>query len=300
MARARSRRARPLDGVTQDPVEASVVIPTIGRPSLLRMCLDSLALCDPRPGEVLVVDQGTDSATAAVLNRLASLSVTHLRCDGSGRGRAVNAGLTAAANEIVLVTDDDCTVASDWVGLGFRRISDRPDTILTGRVLPTGNADSVPARNDDEVDREYRGKAKWGTLFGGNMVCHRSPLLALGGFDERIMPAAEDDELSYRWLDAGGGIRHDPDLVVWHLAWRTREELEEAYVRYAIGLGVFYAKYLRRGDLTMLRAVGRDLYEALRSLVGAALHARARWNDPRRATLRGLPIGLARGWRAFR
>jgi GT2 family glycosyltransferase len=124
----------------------------------------------------------------------------------------------------------------------------------------------------------------------------------MGGFDERFGPAeaAEDNEFCYRWLRAGGELVFEPALVVWHHDWRSPEQLEELYVRYARGQGFLYAKHLRAGDLHMLRWIARDLYWAGRGALSGLLKRRERWTDPRRGIRRGLPGGFLAGWRTYR
>jgi glycosyltransferase involved in cell wall biosynthesis len=51
--------------------EASVVVRTIGRPQLLRACLESIAACDPRPAEIVVVDQDPTGETRLVAEAFA-------------------------------------------------------------------------------------------------------------------------------------------------------------------------------------------------------------------------------------
>jgi GT2 family glycosyltransferase len=146
------------------------------------------------------------------------------------------------------------------------------------------------------------GLRRGGVLFPNNMLLPRAHVLELGGFDERFGPeeAAEDNEFCYRWLKAGNELRYEPSLMVNHHDWRSPEELERLYVRYARGEGFFYAKHLRRGDLRMLTFVVRDLYRALRGLASAVVKRREAWTDPRRGILRGLPGGLVAGWRTYR
>jgi GT2 family glycosyltransferase len=122
----------------------------------------------------------------------------------------------------------------------------------------------------------------------------------IGGFDERIVPAAEDLDLCYRWLRSGRRLRHVPEMVVHHHDWRSREELAELYVTYQRGQGVFYAKHLRRRDLTILRFVANDVGRAARGLLSRLVYGTPRWADPRRGIPRGLPAGLWAGWREFR
>ena len=284
-----------------EAVPVTVVIPTIGRLEPLRRCLESLARSAPPPAEILVVDQSHDPAIEQAVSELVGARGRVVRCDGVGVARARNDGLRAAAHDIVLVTDDDCTVARDWVSTGAQLAATHRRAIVTGKVLPVGDPRAVPSTKDDPAPRDLSGERRGGWLFGNNMVLPRSDVLELGGFDERFGPeeAAEDNEFCYRWLKAGRPLRYEPSLVVDHHDWRSPDDLERLYVRYARGEGFFYAKHLRRGDLRMLRFVARDVGWAVRGLVSGLVKRRASWTDSRRGILRGLPGGFVAGWRAY-
>lgn len=282
-------------------VRISVVIPTVGRPAQLDRCLGSIAACDPRADEIVVADQSGEEEVADVVRRFADAGARIVRCPGRGVSASRNTGLEAAVNEIVLVTDDDCTVDSDWVGIAWRLMRDDPDKIVSGRVLPVGDSKTTPSIIDDPVPKDYTGERRGGLLLAGNMVLNRSKVLAEGGFDETFSPdeAAEDNDFCYRWLKAGHRLFYDPVLVVHHHDWRTPEELRRLYRRYAQGEGFLYAKHLRQGDLRMLGFIARNLVWWLRSLAAAVVKGREDWSDFRRAIPRGLAVGLWRGWRAY-
>jgi GT2 family glycosyltransferase len=278
----------------------TVVLPTIGRPELIRRCLESLACCEPRADEILVVDSSDDSAVADVAAGFAEAGVRRIPYSTPGLGNAFNLGLREAKHEIVLLTNDDCTVERSWVGRGLRHVLQADDAIVTGRVRPHGdNTDRVPSTIDDPVRREYVGRPIF-VLYTQCMSLRRAAVLEIGGFDGRIQPSAEDNDLSYRWLRAGRRIRYEPDFIVWHHDWRTREQLERLYVNYGIGQGMVYAKHLRRGDLVVARYLLWALYAILRGLAARLIHGPRNHPDPRLGLLRGLPVGLARGWRAGR
>jgi len=279
----------------------TVVIPTIGRVELLRACLTSLAACRPAPDEMLVVDQSHDPEVAALVTQFAGAGARLVPSFGRGVAKGRNDGLRAAANEIVLITDDDCTVAPDWIEQTWRQMGADPRKIVTGRVLPVGDPDAVPSTIDDPEPHDYTGAPRTGALFPNNVALPRSMVLALGGFDERFSPTefAEDNEFCYRWLKAGNRLLYEPSLTVWHHDWRTPDQLERLYVTYARGEGFLYAKHLRQRDLRMLRFIARDLYWALRATGSAVVKRRPRWTDPRRATFRGLPAGFLLGWRVY-
>ncbi|HEX2112359.1 MAG TPA: glycosyltransferase family A protein [Gaiellaceae bacterium] len=277
-------------------VPASVVVPTIGRPGLLQALLESLVRCQPLPAEIVVVDQSGDDATARVVKRFADAGARLVACAPRGPARAMNVGLTAAQHEAILFIDDDCTVARDWAARAADHVERDPEAIATGRVLPAGDPRAVPSVKDDDAPHDYTGEVSFSVLYSGNMAVGRSAALGLGGFDERLL-TAYDNDFCYRWLRAGRALRYDPAMVVWHCDWRTPDELVELYVAYARGQGAFYAKHLRGGDFGLLRYVGRDLYAGVRSLATVALRGTPRWADPRRGILRGLPTGLLEGWR---
>ena len=287
--------------MTSGALAVSVVVPTLGRAEQLRACLESLAGCTPRAAEVLIVDQSGDASVRDLVAAFASIDARLVACAGRGVSKGRNLGLREARHEVVLVTDDDCTVAPDWVAKGWELIAAEDDGIVTGRVLPVGDPSAVPSWKEDERPHDFTGQVHAGALFPNNMALRRSVVLAAGGFDEHFGPAeaAEDNEFCYRWLKAGRGLRYEPALVVWHHDWRPPAQLDQLYVAYARGQGFLYAKYLRQGDLTMLRYIARDLYWALRGLASGLVKGRERWTDPRRGILRGLPGGLWHGWRVY-
>lgn len=279
-----------------DVAPVTVVLPTIGRPRLIRTCLESLASCEPRAGEILVVDSSVDADVERVVAAFSSVGARTIHCDRPGLGTAFNVGLGQSQHEIVLLTNDDCTVERSWVGVGFSHAEEESLAIVTGRVRPHGDPEVVPSTIDDPVPYEHVGKPGF-VLYTQCMAVRRSHVLEFGGFDGRIRPSAEDNDLSYRWLRAGRAIRYEPDFVVWHHDWRTREQLEHLYVGYGIGQGMLYGKHLRRGDIAIARFVLRDVYAGCRGVASRIVRGRPTNADWRMGHLRGLPIGLVRGWR---
>jgi hypothetical protein len=140
----------------------------------------------------------------------------------------------------------------------------------------------------------------WAAGSGGNFAAHRDLLLRYGGWDERLGPgspgrAAEDAELLYRILRAGGVIRYEPAAVVRH-EWQTWERRLATRSSYGYGVGALCGMWLRRGDrfaARMLSAYGRDHVRQ----VAAAVRGRDRrsLNEHLRA-LAGLVPGLLYGW----
>lgn len=287
------------DGAT---VPVTVVVPTVGRVALLEACLRSIIRCDPAPAEVIVVDQSGGDDVARLVTELGP-PVRHVPQEGRGIARAVNAGFRAAANEVVMRTDDDCTVAPDWVGVSAERMAERPDGMLTGQVRAGGDPAGTPSTITDPEPKDHTGAEPAWVLYSGNMAVNRERALELGGFDEQqgLLVAAEDNDFCYRWMDAGLPLRYEPAMVVWHHDWRTPAELRRRYGAYARGQGAFYAKHLAGGDRRFLRHVRDDVRAGLRANLQALRRPSTfRTPDEARALLVGIPVGMVSGWRGAR
>ncbi len=87
-------------------LKASVIVPTRGRAGYLRVALESLAAQDLEPGdyEVLVVDDGPDAETRALVQQMAAHSRARLRyterAGVPGLNSARNTGIAAAASDL--------------------------------------------------------------------------------------------------------------------------------------------------------------------------------------------------------
>jgi GT2 family glycosyltransferase len=279
-----------------DVLPISVVVPTIGRASLLSSCLESIARCRPGAADVVVVDQSADHAVRVVVDEWASAGARLVTSDVRDRGHAVNLGMQHARNDLVLVTDDDCTVSSSWIESAWLVLEHNGAAIVTGRVLPEGDEQGIPSTIVDEAARDYTGHVHYGALFGGNMGCDRNEFLAFGGFDVRVT-SAEDNDFCYRWLRAGRTLVYEPAMQVWHHGWRSPDELKRVYVAYGRGQGLFYGKHLRSGDLGVLRFLLTDVYRGLRGTLAVLVRGEPAWPDARVGLLRGLGRGLPTGLR---
>ena len=177
-------------------------------------------------------DQSGDVHIAALMGDLGDARLVRVACDGIGASRARNAALQSASHDVVMLTDDDCRVGSEWVAVGWAHLASRSGTIVTGRVLPGSNDGApIPSTMTDEAVRDWTGVPNRGVLSTGNMAARRSELIGLGGFDERpsLRGAAEDNDLCFRWIGAGKHLEYHPDVVVWHEDWRPPDEVRAVY-----------------------------------------------------------------------
>jgi hypothetical protein len=147
------RRWDALDALNGEPDErrlsASVVIVTRDRPAQFARCVASLVGQRRLPDELVVVDGSASAETTAVVSRAAAPFPTRLvRGSGPGVAAARNAGLAAAAGEMIAFIDDDAVAEAEWLeALEFCLLRDPRVGIAGGSVLHLEDGrDDVVAR----------------------------------------------------------------------------------------------------------------------------------------------------------
>ena len=188
----------------------TIVVPTLGRPSLQAL-LDALAAASgPRPHALVLVDDRRDATADALSPSTAGLDIeVDVVCSGGvGPAAARNAGWRRARTPWVSFLDDDVVPASDWyecLGEDLAAAEDDP----AGTVAGTQGMVEVPlpaGRPPTDWERGTAGLASsaWITA---DMSYRRSWLSRVGGFDERFPRAfREDSDLALRVLAAGGRL----------------------------------------------------------------------------------------------
>jgi len=281
-----------------DP-ELTLVIPTLGRPILRRM-LGAVIAGDTWPARVVIVDQGPDAATAALVEEMRStgLDVLYLPSSRTGRSAGLNDGIARVATPYVAITDDDCLVAPDWLRRLGERLRRHAPAIVTGRV-DAGEGEAQLAVVTSEVEEiQSRPRLRFDRLSGGNMGMSLAVARRVGPFAEAAsMRTAEDNEYAYRALRAGIPIVYAPDVAVAHLGWRDTAGRIEQYRGYALSQGGFFGWYLRQGDGFIALRVAVHLLRSLRRWLVARLKGDDEMALNGRAYVLGLLPGLRAGWR---
>jgi hypothetical protein len=169
----------------------SVVVPTMGRPSLAAL----LAALGDTDVEIVVVDDRPSPHPP--------LEVDAKVVAGPARGPAAarNAGWKAARGDWIAFLDDDVLPDPDWI----ERLTDDLDAAGEGVGGVQGRL-SVPLPEDrrpTDWERVTAGLAE-GAWITADMAYRRAALARCGGFDERLPRAfREDAELAFRVRKAG-------------------------------------------------------------------------------------------------
>jgi len=196
-------------------IEASVIIPTKGRPGYLRAALASLSAQDLGPGayELLVVDDGPSVETRSVTQEAARRSevrIGYVEREGvPGLNSARNTGIAAAESDFIVFVDDDVEAPPGWLRelvegrrrhAGYQAFGGPIRLRLEGSRLRMCGREQPPITTLDGGLRDREIELVW----GANMGIDRSAIELAGAFDAGV-PYGFDEDMWERRLRAAGG-----------------------------------------------------------------------------------------------
>ncbi|MDQ7786431.1 MAG: glycosyltransferase [Thermodesulfovibrionales bacterium] len=255
------------DSLSTD-ISVSVVIATYDRPDDLRDCLTSLLSQNTkRPVEIIVVDNHPAShITPPVVNEFPDVMlVTEPR---KGLSFARNKGIAVCSGDIVITTDDDVTLPSDWLDTLIAPFGSPAVGAVTGNVFPKELETKAQylfelygglGRGFDilEADRKWfesglrQALPTWklgstaNAAFRVGIFSHSQ----IGLMDETLgagtpTGCSEDTYLFYKILKAGYTIVYEPKAYVWHKHRRTMSALRHQIYNYSKGHVAYHLKTL--------------------------------------------------------
>ncbi len=225
-----------------------LVVVTFERAEALAVALASTLRQTRAPDALMVADDGSGAAVAAVIEACAARApfpVQHVRQDHAGfrAGRVRNLAIAQTDCEHVVLLDGDMVLHPDFVADHLRAA--RPghwtqgvriplDAAATRRVLQTGRTPAAWARGIDLRRRPYalhapragRRLERAANAFVSVKSCNqgfwRADLLRVNGFDEDLTGwGSEDKELCARLVNVG--VRRQTlvfSAIAWHLEHR--------------------------------------------------------------------------------
>ncbi len=223
----------------------SVVVCTRNRPELLRRCLEALA-GHKGAFEVLVVDQGDTPAPIP-----GDLRFRHLPHHERGLAAGRNAGVRAAAGNVIAFLDDDAVPDSGYIPALEKCFEEDAQVVAAaGRILAL--EDGRPyARVHDGTPR-HLGQRDWLRFLGGNFAIRRAVFDEIGPFDERFgagrrWASGEETDYFFRMMYWNCRIAYVPAAVVHHPREpvdRAPRELRQKLLAYGRGQGALFARHL--------------------------------------------------------
>ena len=179
-------------------MDISVIIPTYNREALIGRALDSVQAQSSQPAEVIVVDDGSTDASAALIRRMYP-GVNYIYQENQGVSSARNAGIAIAQYDWLALLDSD----DEWLPAKLAAQSAALSRNPGHRICHT---DEIWIRRNQRVNpmRKHAKSGGWiyekclplCAISPSSVLIHRSVFEDVGGFDEQL-PACEDYDL---WL----------------------------------------------------------------------------------------------------
>ena len=220
----------------------SVIVCSYNGARTIRDCLEALARLEYPNFDVIVVDDGSTDATAAIASEY---DVRLIRTPNRGLSSARNTGLWAARGELIAYIDDDAFpdphwlhylatmfVSTDCAGIGGPNLPPPGDGTIADCVANAPGGPTHVLLSDWEAEH----------IPGCNMAFRRAELLAIRGFDPQFRVAGDDVDLCWRLQQRGLRVGFSPAAIVWH----HRRNSVRAYWRQQVGYGKAEALLARK------------------------------------------------------
>lgn len=194
----------------------SVVVCSYNGARTIRDCCEGLLRLNYPNFEVIIVNDGSTDATAAIVEEYGFYLIS---TENRGLSSARNIGMNAATGEIVAYLDDDAYPDPHWltylastfmntshVGIGGPNIAPPGDGEIAECIA---NAPGNPVHvllSDREAEH----------IPGCNMAFRKSYLEAIGGFDTQFRVAGDDVDVCWRLQQQGWTLGFSHAAVVWH------------------------------------------------------------------------------------
>ncbi len=218
----------------------SILVPAYNEEQSIVSCLNSLVSVAYDDKEIIVVDDASTDRTVQAIEKFLDKGVILVRREkNGGRAAALNTGLRRAMGDVVITTDADTVVPSDWLQR-FTSCFERQGVVAVGGAYQACNKDKSLSYATSILDQilnvVFKKSLIPNKLSGVNSAIRRNALLHFGGFNENSW-WSEDSELGWK-LKRTGKVVYDPDNVVnttypdtWSDIWKRK-----FYWGYAMGL----------------------------------------------------------------
>ncbi|MBV9284031.1 MAG: glycosyltransferase, partial [Acidimicrobiia bacterium] len=251
---------------TSPALSVSVVVPAHNEARVIDKTITAIRRLRTQPCQVIVVDDGSTDATAAVAR---ARGVTVLTQPRRGKAAALNAGVAEATGDVVVVLDADTVLRPDFVDVALAHFADPAVGAVAGNVK-VGNRQGLLGRLQAleyiaslNLDRRAQAELNVVAVVPGAAGAFRRVALAdVGGYPTDTL--VEDMDLTVSLLRAGWRIPYEPAAVAYTEAPESMRHVLRQRRRWSFGTLQVVAKH---GDAFLDPRSGRVGLVALPWLV---------------------------------
>jgi len=238
LARRHRRRPRAIDPTFSPPV--SVVVPAYNEAAGIAGAVHSIASSRYPNFEVIVVDDGSTDDTARIVSEIGLERVRLVRKPNGGKAEALNAGIAAARNDVLVLVDGDTQLEPETLTSIVQPLRDKEVGGVSGNAKVANRRGLLGAWQHIEyviscnVERRMFDLLDCMPCVPGAIGAFRREALAdVGGISTDTL--AEDTDLTMATLRAGWKIRYSPDSRAWTEAPATIRDLWRQRHRWTYG-----------------------------------------------------------------
>jgi len=209
-----------------EPIQLSIIVPTLNRRRELRRTLQSVMSQSFSKFELIIVDNGSEDGTFRMLADEFPMVKLIRNEKNLGAAEAKNQGILESIGKCILFLDSDIVfldknaleamvsiLESDLpIGEIGGETADRASPKVRGYSITKRNGYSYPT----EMDLDERETVKCDFLSTSNCMVRKRLLERVGGFDPYYFWTGEDKELGYRIRKLGYRNIAHPTAIVWH------------------------------------------------------------------------------------
>ena len=184
----------------------SIVITVKNEAPSISKLLDSL-LTQDEPFEIIIVDANSNDGTQEIVGGYETVhpEIKLYVFDGS-RGASRNFGVEKARGDVIAFIDGGCNAEKNWLKELKNKI-DEGYEIVAGKTINVGRFSDIK-----RVELTRRGYDV--TFPSCNLAYKKDLFKKIGGFDLNFI-TAEDVDLNFRAVDAGGKLAYNENAVVY-------------------------------------------------------------------------------------
>jgi glycosyltransferase involved in cell wall biosynthesis len=240
--------------LTNSP-SATVIVPAYNSAAHIGRCLSALKQLNYSDYEIIVIDDGSTDATAAIAE---AAGVRTIRLAHSGLAAARNAGIEAARGQLVAFIDADAEAERDWLYHLAEAQIRRSAPAAGGQSFapePASRSAAVIGQAPGQPHEVRLGDQDLAQLCGCNMAVEKvSDHHQL--FDAIFTSAGDDVDFSWRVRDEGMSLAYAPGAVVLHQPRTTIGGYLKQQLGYGHAEGLLYRKFPNRAQDGVYRHFG--------------------------------------------
>lgn len=192
----------------------TVIISHINSVHTIDRCIQHL-LNQDYPSElvdIIVVDGGSKDGSIGVVRKIENERVHQILTPGCTEAEGHNIGIKASKSEIIMLTNSDIYVPSDWIKKHVRWLENGYD-IVGGRVFWGGDKFAFAWNMPIQKSPKFIQQEGLGLGFS-NCSFRRDLIFSVGELKD--LRSQHDTEFAFRVVRSGGKMILDPDIEVYH------------------------------------------------------------------------------------